>query len=330
MASSHTSQAEQQDDAQKFSFINKSVYKHLLIPAISLLSTKTQTNNGQSVSGNGNFVVLNIDNEALIYIEKLILDLFNAILLATPNLIDTSPEAAVSEALSSSNCNAIASPYSNLSSIKLSSNPIVNTFDAEYRIRQILPGNYAQLACAKAKESVEAYCASKQESKSKKIFQKFAPIKGNASSNLFYPAFSGSSNNASNEMISSSNLDLAHMFTFPIDRIHEILSKDLYECKLNICVTIYIVSVLEFIATDMLNYSSKYVRCLNKYTITKRDVNTTLQANEMLNEIFNAKSVNGLPDLRDNFGEDFDPNDDDDFEFVDDKTTSDDIIYGNR
>ena len=77
--------------------------------------------------------------------------------------------------------------------------------------------------------------------------------------------------------------DLNQMFTFPIDRIHEMLNSNgvlvadgftshhnQKETFLSLHVVIFLVTVLEFITSDILHLSSSYVRFLNKYAITKQ------------------------------------------------------------
>ena len=81
-----------QEEIQRNSFINKSEYKHLLVKSIAELSRLLQSKQSQTASSSsmitmmetmqhGSFFILSMDSEALDYVEKLILDLFNAILI---------------------------------------------------------------------------------------------------------------------------------------------------------------------------------------------------------------------------------------------------------
>ena len=77
----------QDEEIQRNSFINKSEHKHLLAKSIAELSRLVQAKQSQTAMSaetllhHGNFVILSMDSEALDYVEKLILDLFNVILI---------------------------------------------------------------------------------------------------------------------------------------------------------------------------------------------------------------------------------------------------------
>lgn len=121
--------------------------------------------------------------------------------------------------------------------------------------------------------------------------------------------------------LSSTDLDLAQMFTFPtqlIYRIHDILAKEIFQSKVYqkcLNVTIFLVNILEKITKDILDITSNYVRILQKYTITKKDVNTTILANHMFTEIFFSATVGGIPNQNKAltvYDEDFEFEDDED------------------
>ncbi len=90
------------------------------------------------------------------------------------------------------------------------------------------------------------------------------------------------SSTSSSIYTSSTNPELAQHFTFPIDRIHAILSKEIFFQKLDLFVTIYLVNILEYICKDILRLTLYYVRMLGKYNINKSDVTTAIQADPML------------------------------------------------
>ena len=106
-----------QDEIQRNSFINKSEYKHLLVKSIAELSRLSQLKQSQATSSSmmpslesmkhDNFFILSMDTEALEYVEKLILDLFNVILIVDDYFgrkmtrVDNSFSDAVSDVASS-------------------------------------------------------------------------------------------------------------------------------------------------------------------------------------------------------------------------------------
>ena len=210
---------QQQDEIQRKSFVNKSEHKHMLVQAISLLLAKLQTRAGHqsNASGTGNFQILTIDSAALLYIEKLVLDFFNALLLAKPYFVQKSPEKEFAEAMT----NTSAAP------LKLSHDPILDIIEADLRVKQLVPNSLAITLCERAKALVATFedKAQKSGSMSKKILQKLTQH------NFFYPSFSSST--------SASHLNQFDL-TFPLERIHDILSK-LFERKLDMSVVVYLV-----------------------------------------------------------------------------------------
>lgn len=322
-------QQQQQDQYLKLAFINAKKYKHLLKHAISVLSTKSQINGGPIISGTGNFVVLSIDNEALEYIEKLILDLFNSILLASSDYYDTSPESDLSRIMSNTEATSqqqiTQANASVLNSSLVHSNlilsPILDLEEAKCRIIQVLPRAYADGAILNAQKCVDKY----NTLKPKKRFNIFSPnnqlLKSTANSALTSNLMYTSTSSGIGSSLSSTDLDLAQMFTFPtqlIYRIHDILAKEIFQSKVYqkcLNVTIFLVNILETITKDILDITSNYVRILQKYTITKKDVNTTILANHMFTEIFFSATVGGIPNQNKAltvYDEDFEFEDDED------------------
>lgn len=131
---------------------------------------------------------------------------------------------------------------------------------------------------------------------------------------------SNSSHISQSNQISSTNPDLAQQFTFPIDRIHAILSKEIFFFKLDLFVTIYLVNILEHICKDILRLTTCYVQYQEKYSINKSDVAAAIQADTRLTKVFYFAENPGLPStLEDEFSNSNESkfefnNPDDDFE----------------
>jgi hypothetical protein len=236
--------------------INTSENKHLLIKAISDLSTRIQQNRVQldeSVD-KGNYIILKLENDALDHIETIILDVFNSILIAAPDLIDQNgPETDLTNSFitnnntnkNNSNCAVNSNNYLNLT-------PIATIAEAELKTRQVLPRNYADEACPKAYSVVE---------KSRAILK---------STNKLIPFLKNSYN--TDELLTS------QIFAFPIDRINQLLAKIYNLNKFDIYITIFLVAILEYITKDILHLCTCYVRHLNKYSIMKMDISTAIHA----------------------------------------------------
>jgi hypothetical protein len=276
--------------------INSERYKYLLTPAIWELSNKIQnsTCEQQKAGGVGNIVILNTENEALEHIEFLILNLFNTILLASSANLKVSiasPETACSLAMSvlssqqqhneleqekqqqnldvslpssSSFVTSTATTNTQITSNKFRIDPISDLKEADYRVRQVIPIKLCNTACAKAMQMVEK-CQQLMNNSMRGKLLKAIRIDMDMQSN---------------------NKELQQQFTFPIERIHFILSKEIFACKLDIFVTIYLVYILEFLTKDILRLATAYVRQLEKYFINKSDVRTAIHVDHALTKIF--------------------------------------------
>lgn len=119
-------------------------------------------------------------------------------------------------------------------------------------------------------------------------------------------ASSSSSSSSPNENSSNSSFT----FSFPLDRIHSILSELYQSPKIDVYVTIFLVAILEYITKDILRLSTSYSRYLNKYSISKRDISTSLQADYKLTKLFYPSSNNNSNNLNylnnDSLFDDFD------------------------
>ncbi len=125
-------------------------------------------------------------------------------------------------------------------------------------------------------------------SKRNKLLKAINDIQNNFTSHV---SASSSSSASSSVYVSSTNPELAQHFTFPVDRIHAILSKEIFLQKLDLFITIYLVNILEYICKDILRLTLYYVRMLGKYNINKSDVTTAIQADPILPQVFFPDSL---------------------------------------
>jgi hypothetical protein len=301
--------------------INGLKYRHLLTLAIYDLSIQIQQTGHAATS---NDIGMKLDNDAANYIESLILDVFISFLGTTTNfggqpsgLITL--ETAYSEAMSSnhhinhlpistttssfnsvestgsiasSTLSASPSQYSYRSFISTNETclaPILDLNEAKLRVHQVLPHNYADTACSKAFNIVE---------KCRKFMNTTKRV------NKMLKIFTDVQNSSS-----QANNELTQMFKFPLDKMHNILGKDIFKTKFDIFITIYLVSILEFITKDILRLATGYVRCLNKRAISQVDVKTAIQADHALTKIFysnNMSNTDDIFDMRDDYDDDED------------------------
>lgn len=143
-------------------------------------------------------------------------------------------------------------------------------------------------AFTKAMQMVEKCKLFTNNSKRNKLFKALNDLQNNI---LPSTAANFTSHISSSMHVSSNSAELAQQFTFPIDRIHVILSKEIFLNKLDLFVTIYLVNILEFICIDILRLVTYYVRILGKYNINKSDVTTAIQADPMLTKVFYSNDV---------------------------------------
>lgn len=124
--------------------------------------------------------------------------------------------------------------------------------DFEDRIRRLIPDPLKTNSLKKAKEILSALRNSKR-SKANIIFH--------------------------------GNVDRSPLKT-PVDKFHHMLQKDVLGHKTDIQVSQYLLAVLEFIATDILQLAGHYVRNMIHTEITSQDIHATMCADKVLMEIF--------------------------------------------
>ena len=231
--------------SMKISIFNTDENKHLLSQSINSLSTKIQKDNASFESGKGNFVILKLENDAIDYIEKVNFDVLHSLLVESSK---SSPE------------NECARVMINLNRADSTDNlflfQITDLESTVARIKNVLPRTYAEEACVKA-ESIIAKCQRVfAQSKKAKLLKAFMDLP-------IATTFSSLSSN-SIKLNEKFNTELMQFFTFPLDRFHNILCS-LYQMKVDIYVTLYLISVLEHITRDILYLSTSLVRLIFIY-----------------------------------------------------------------
>lgn len=92
-------------------------------------------------------------------------------------------------------------------------------------------------------------------------------------------------NNKKSRTLGFSGADRAPLKT-PVDKFHNLLQKELLHHKTDISVSQYILAVLEFIATDILQLSGHYVRNMTHTEITSQDIRVAMCADKVLMDLF--------------------------------------------
>ncbi|RNA00409.1 son of sevenless -like protein [Brachionus plicatilis] len=289
--------------------LNNGSNKHLLTQSINFLSTDVQKegfsgeNNSFNSKKSTECVYLKLENEALEHIEYLVLEVLDSIILASSSLNDHSPEQT---------CALI---MSNSSSQQVHFYPITNLDEAELRVKQVLPRSYSEDACARAFKKVERCKNVLGSSKKNRFLSKVMNTSSaNSLSILTSPQITSNS--------SDSNNNPTYIFSFPLEKMHNLLVETYQSPKLDIQVTIFLVAILEHITKDILRLSSIYSRHLNQYIINKRDVNISIEGDSKLKKLFFSTSTPQSSDLifddseSSDINDEFDDDDDDDFSHV--------------
>ena len=281
-------------------------YKGLLIPSLYELSTKIQTKCNNTSTGLRNFVILNIETDAMDLIESVVFNILNLILLSSSSSSSsTNSDNSIGGEQSSNNMSSSSSSSSNdINNSRIAS--IMSVNEAELHVRHVLPRNYADEVCKKAHNVVDKYHTLKADSSkqsgggssSLKFLRTIASSTLSSSSLLSQSSSSSKQSTSLLDAMTSSvsffslaslhPVDISQLVTLPLERLHDILCQAVFASKkCDIGIVLFITSALEFITMDILHLSSSYVRYLNnKYAISRRDVETAIYAEPILTKLF--------------------------------------------
>lgn len=231
---------------------------HMLSQPINSLSMKIQKELATTSASTtkGNFVILKLEPESIDYLERINLNVMEAVLVEASSrrpLLSRGGGGGNEAAMKSpeSECSLAMTSIINPDIGKTSLFPLSDLESLVVRIKDVLPRTYAEEACTKAQKMCEMCAKMFSQSKKVKLLKAFLALP--------IPSFAQSVSHHTSKLNQQFFAELMQIFVFPLERIHNILC-DLYKTKIDIYISIYLVSILEHITQDMLHLSTNYVR----------------------------------------------------------------------
>ena len=226
--------------------------ERMLAQAINNLSMKVQKElAATSTQTKGTYVILKLENDSVEYIEKININVLESLLIESRQAVKKSPENECSFVMTSINNTP---NYSRIDVNKKSLYPLNELESIVLRVKEILPRTYAEEACVKAQQMIDACQNVFSHSKKAKLLKAFMALP--FAHTMSHHAAAASSPQKLNQQFFD---ELMQYFMFPLERIHNMICS-LYKAKIDIYITIFIVAVLEHITQDILHLSANYVR----------------------------------------------------------------------